>query len=264
MLVHREAAPTDGDPKGTLLCVHGYPESSYMWTHVLEAAAAAGWRAVAPDLPGFGDSPKQGPSTWDRFRDALAGFHEDTLDGEPVVLCAHDWGGHVGLSFACEHPEAVRGLVISDTGFFADGKWHGLADVMRTPGEGEQLVEGFTKESFDGMLRGVAPGITDKALAEYWKGFDGTERRHGHLEYYRGLDFAPAFAPYDGQLATLDVPTLVLWGENDPFAPISGAHRFAKLPQAELKVLDGAGHFIFDERADEAAAAVTALLERVA
>ena len=57
MLSYREALP-GGTPLGTLLCVHGYPESSHMWRTLLERAPpAAGWQALAPDLPGYGDSP---------------------------------------------------------------------------------------------------------------------------------------------------------------------------------------------------------------
>jgi pimeloyl-ACP methyl ester carboxylesterase len=181
-LVYREAVPED-EPLGTVLCVHGYPESSYMWRHVLEAAAAAGWRAVAPDLPGYGDSPYTGPATWARHVEALDDFHRDT-----------------------------------------------------------------------------EPGMDDRAIREYFKAYSSDERRRGQLELYRSGEFSE-LAPYD--LGTLDVPALVLWGADDPFAPIGGAHRFAKeLPDAELVVLD-TGHFVFDDAPDEAAAHVVRLLERV-
>ena len=65
----------------------------------------------------------------------------------PVV---HDWGGLIGLRWACEQPAAVQALVISSTGFFPDGKWHGMAKALRTPGEGEALVDGLDR---DGLWR---------------------------------------------------------------------------------------------------------------
>ena len=52
----------------------------------------------------------------------------------------HDWGVLIGLRWACDHPASVTALVISDGGFFADRRWHDLANVMRTPGDGERLV----------------------------------------------------------------------------------------------------------------------------
>jgi haloalkane dehalogenase len=48
------------------LLVHGYPESSYMWRHLLPALAGGGWRVLAPDLPGYGDSEPDPPGTWER------------------------------------------------------------------------------------------------------------------------------------------------------------------------------------------------------
>ena len=62
------------------------------------------------------------------------------LELGPVALVTHDWGVLIGLRWACDHPGAVSALVISDGGFFADRRWHDLANVMRTPGEGEKLI----------------------------------------------------------------------------------------------------------------------------
>src|SRR5687767_8118156 len=125
----------EGEPtKGDVLLIHGFPESSYMWRELLGPVAAAGWRATAPDLAGFGDSPVDPPGTWTRHVEAVERFRADAGLQEPLVLVVHDWGGLIGLRWACDHPEAVRALVISDTGFFSDGKWHDLAAAMRTPG----------------------------------------------------------------------------------------------------------------------------------
>ncbi|HVP03122.1 MAG TPA: alpha/beta fold hydrolase [Solirubrobacteraceae bacterium] len=250
-LAYREALPR-GTPTGTLLCVHGYPESSYMWCSVLAAAAAAGWRALAPDLPGYGDSPLAGgDGSWERHLAALGAFHAALALG-PVALAVHDWGGLIGLRWACENPAAIRALSISDTGFFADGKWHGLAQAMRTPGQGEELAAGMTADGFAAMLGGVSR-MTPEAIAEYWKGYDGEERRRAHLELYRSGDF-DKLEPYAGRLAALSVPTLLLWGADDPFAPLAGAHRLlAEIPGARLEVVAGSGHFVFDDAPDEAA-----------
>jgi haloalkane dehalogenase len=259
MMAYREAAPS-GAVQGTMLCVHGWPESSHMWRHVLEAAAQAGWRGVAPDLLGFGDSPTDPPHTWERQVEALWELHRE-LDLGEVVLVVHDWGGLVGLRWACDHPEAVRALVISDTGFFADGKWHGLAQTIRTEGEGEQLVAGLTPEGFAGLMSQASRGIDEAAAAEYFKTFAGDEaRRAATLELYRSGDFHK-LEPYEGRLAALGVPALVLWGEDDPFAPLAGAQRLAqRLPGARLEVVSGTGHFVYDDAPDEAAAAVVRFL----
>jgi haloalkane dehalogenase len=262
-LAYREAVPADGEPLGTALLLHGWPESSWMWRDVMGSLAGAGWRAVAPDLAGFGDSPPAPPSTWERQIVALDRFH-DELGLEHVALVVHDWGGLIGLRWACDRLEAVSALCISDTGFFADGRWHGLAETLRTEGEGERVVESLDRDGFGALLRQAIPGVADRALDEYWKGFADAERRRGTLELYRSGDFSK-LEPYEGCLARLRVPTLILWGADDPFAPVGGAHRFAKqIPGAELAILEGVGHFAPEEAPDRYAAALVDFLGRVA
>jgi haloalkane dehalogenase len=257
-LAYRAAGPDEGPPA---LLLHGYPESSYMWRHVLPALGEAGRRALAPDLAGFGDSAPDPPGTWEHHMEAVERFRTELGLG-PVLLVVHDWGGLIGLRWACEHPDAVEALVISCTGFFPEGKWHGLANAMRTPGTGEELMDGMTREGFASVLRQACPSLEDDALDEYWKAFADEDRRRGQLELYRSGDF-DKLAPYEGKLAELGVPTLVLWGEGDDFAPVAGAHRFHKeLPDSELVVLD-AGHFVFEQAPEASTAAVLDFTERL-
>jgi len=264
-LAYREALPA-GEPAGTLLCLHGYPESSHMWAAVLAAAARAGWHAVAPDLPGYGDSPlgdpEEGAGTWESHVAALTRFHED-LDLGQVVLCVHDWGGLIGLRWACDAPGRVRGLVVSATGFFADGKWHGLAQVMRTPGEGEELAANTTREVLGTMLGSVSR-MDDAAIDACWKAYETDERRAAQLALYRSGDFEK-LAPYQGRLAELGVPALVLWGSDDAFAPLAGGRRLRDdLPASRLVVLEGEGHFLFDDAPALTAGVVAGFLDEVA
>jgi haloalkane dehalogenase len=257
-LAYREAGPADGP---VALLVHGYPASSYMWEPLLGALAAAGWRGVAPDLAGFGDSEVDRPATWSRHVASLTRF-ADELALRDVVLIVHDWGGLIALRWACDTPGAVRGLVISDTGFFADGRWHGLADVMRTPGTGEELVDNMTREAFGAAMGSMSPGMDDAALDEYFKACADADRRRAQLELYRSGEFSE-LRPYEGRLAALGVPALLLWGENDAFVPVASAKRFqAELPDTELVVLDGVGHFLFDDEPGRTNAAVLDFLER--
>jgi haloalkane dehalogenase len=254
-LAYREA----GAGEDVALLVHGYPASSYMWEPVLPALAAAGWRAVAPDLAGYGDSPPDSPATWERHVERLEAFRSE-LGLERVALVVHDWGGLIGLRWACEHPDAVRALVITNTGFFPDGRWHGLAEAMRTPGQGEEMVASATREAFGAGMAQLAPGISDAALDHYWKAWGDEPRRRGQLELYRSGDFSK-LAAYEGALGRLGVPTLVLWGGKDPFAPVGGAHRFVReIPGAELVVLEDLGHFLFEEDGERPAAEIARFL----
>jgi haloalkane dehalogenase len=256
-LSYRESGPADGP---VALLLHGYPESSYMWEGVMPAVADAGWHVVAPDLAGFGDSPPDPPGTWERRVESIERFRRE-LGIERCVPVMHDWGGLIGMWWACEHPAAVEALAISSTGFFPDGKWSGMAKALQEPGTGEQLLESLDRDGFGGVLRQQCPRMTEEALDEYWKAYADEERRRGQLELYRSGDFSK-LERFD--LAALGGPALLLWGEDDEFAPVAGAHRFQReLRATELVVVEGARHFVWEDAPEECAVALTGFLARV-
>jgi haloalkane dehalogenase len=257
-LAYREAGHRS-DP--TVLLVHGYPESSFMWEGALRALADAGWRALAPDLPGYGDSEPGESGTWEEHMQALQRFVYELALGS-VALVTHDWGVPIGLRWACDHPGSVSALAISDGGFFSDRRWHDLANVMRTPGEGEKLIHAYTRDGFAAAMRAVSSGMSDEAIAEYWKAFADETRRLAQLALYRSGEFEKLM-PYEGALAKLDVPVLIVWGEHDRFAGTAMAQRFHdEIPGSELSIFDGAGHFVWDDQPERAARELVEFLER--
>lgn len=260
-IAYREVTPDGWDESGPVaLAVHGYPTSSYLWRNVLPSLARAGYRGVAPDLPGFGDSPPDLPGTWEHQIENLERFH-DAAGLRRVALLVHDWGGLIGLRWACDHPDLVAALVITDTGFFPDGRWHGMAKTLQTEGEGEQLLENLNRDLFTMGLRHVSPRVPDDAIDEYWKAYGDAERRSGHLDLYRSGDFSK-LEPYRGRLGDLDVPTLILWGAKDEFAPVGGAYRFQKeIAHAQLVVLEEAGHFLMEDDPERVASEIAAFLK---
>jgi haloalkane dehalogenase len=232
-----------------------------MWRHVLPALAGAGWRALAPDLPGYGDSEPDPPGTWERHVQALERFVSELRLG-PVALVTHDWGVMIGLRWACDHPGSANALCVSGGGFFADRRWHDLAVVMRTPKEGERLIGSYTREGFGAALRQFSSGMTEEALDEYWKSFADDTRRAGHLDLYRSGDFEK-LVPYEGRLAGLGVPALILWGQQDRFAGVRMAHRFhGELPGSEVAVFDRAGHFVWEDEPERTTRALVEFLDR--
>jgi haloalkane dehalogenase len=260
-IAYREARPDGWSPGDAVaLLVHGWPESSYMWRHLLDGLAAAGVRAIAPDLPGYGDSPPDPPGTWEHHTETLDRFRL-ALGLDRVALVTHDWGVMIGLRWACENPDAVTRLVISDGGFFSDRRWHDLANVMRTPGEGEKVLAGFTEEGLAAALRDVSTGMTDDALREYWKCFVDADRRQGSLELYRSGDFEK-LVPYEPRLAALDVPALILWGADDRFAGVSLAKRFgeALADPRTTHIIPDVGHFVWEDAPDITTAATVEFL----
>jgi haloalkane dehalogenase len=232
-----------------------------MWRHLLPALASAGHTALAPDLPGFGDSPPDPSGTWERHVAAVERFRRE-IELERVVLVVHDTGGAIGLRWACEHPDAVSGLVITNTGFFPDYEWTGIATAMRTVGQGEALLDSLSREALGTLLEAVSGGIDGRAVDEYWKAFSTAAGRRGMLELYRSFDLSE-LEPYQGRLGGLGVPTLILWGQRDDFLPLDYASRFAsEIPGAELVLLESAGHFFFEDEPQRSAQEVTGFLDR--
>ena len=107
-MAYREAVPETATDLAPVLCVHGFPQSSYVWRHLLPALADSGRRAYAPDLHGYGDSEPDRPGTWERHLESVEEFRRE-IGLERVVLVVHDWGGLIGLRWACDHPDAIAG-----------------------------------------------------------------------------------------------------------------------------------------------------------
>jgi haloalkane dehalogenase len=158
----------------------------------------------------------------------------------------HDWGAFIGLAWACENPDLVSALVIADSGFFSDGKWHGMAKAMRSP-QGEELVAGLDRDGFAALIRADGAAFSEEDVDAYWRPFAEGRGREATLEFYRSMDFEK-LAPYDGKLGEMGVPTLLVWGADDQFAPLAGAHRLMReIPGARLAAFEGVGHFVFDQ-----------------
>jgi haloalkane dehalogenase len=260
-IAYREAEPSQASERLPLLCLHGWPQSSYMWRYLLPALASAGRRAVAPDLAGFGDSPPDPPGTFERHVERIERFRREVaLDS--VILVVHDTGGLIGLRWACDHPDAVRGLVITNTGFFPDLEWIPIAETMRTPIQGEALVDSLSREGFATLLRAASSSFDEPALDEYWKAFTTAEGRRGMLELYRSFDL-DELEPYQRRLAALGVPALVLWGQGDEYVPVDYASRFAaQIPGSKLALLEGVRHFLFEDEPERCAQEVLDFLQQ--
>jgi haloalkane dehalogenase len=245
MTHYRETTPAGEQSGDPVILVHGFPESSRMWEPLMNALSAQGRRCVAPDLYCLGDSDDPGPATFERNLEALGALHDELGLGR-VAIVVHDWGGFIGLAWACEHQDLVSALVISDAGFFSDGKWHGMAEAMRSP-QGEEIVAGLDRDGFAGLIRADGATFSEEDVDAYWRPFADGRGREATLEFYRSMDFEK-LAPYDGKLAELGVPTLLVWGADDQFAPLAGARRFEReIPGARLAAFEGAGHFVFDQ-----------------
>jgi haloalkane dehalogenase len=239
----------DGPP---VVFLHGEPTWSFLWRTVIPPVVHAGYRCIAPDLPGFGRSDKPTAIDWytyDRHTEAMAALlHE--LDIQGATLVVHDWGGPIGLRLAVEHAQRVDRLVILDTGLFTGHQkmtdaWIAFRDfVART----EDLPVGF-------LVRGAChtdPG--DEVIAAYDAPFPTGEAKAGARAFPLILPTnpgAPGAAAGQRVLDALrgdDRPKLVLWADSDPVLPLSTGRRFAEaLGTSVDEVIGRAGHFLQED-----------------
>ncbi len=105
-----EAGPADGP---LVILLHGFPELSESWREVIPMLAAAGYRAVAPDLRGYGgtERPENGYDL-DTLANDVVELARHLQPDKPVHLVGHDWGGLIAYHVAATHPEVVDRLAV--------------------------------------------------------------------------------------------------------------------------------------------------------
>ncbi len=241
-----------------VLFLHGNPDSGDMWSGVIDRLSDR-FRCIAPDLPGFGRSGV--PANFETSLDGLARFVGEFvsaygLEG-PIDLVMHDLGGPFGLPWAIRNPERVRHMVLTNTIFFSDYRWHPWARVWRTPVLGEISVALMNWPLFVREMRRGSPGLSDAHLRETYRLVTPKMKRMV-LRLYRALDPA-VYASWEQDLLALTarVPTCVLWGDRDPYV----ASRFAERYGArEVHHYERFGHWLAVEAPEEVGSRLRAFL----
>jgi pimeloyl-ACP methyl ester carboxylesterase len=250
------------------LYLHDVPTSSDDWLPFLERTGG-----IAPDLIGFGRSSKG--VNLDYSVPGLADFVEDLLAAlgtDAPRLVGHGWGAAVALELARRRPGRTDRLVLIDPlPLGTDFQWPRLARIYRIRFLGELMMGSTHRWMLARALRRatVNPDAWSKQrIATIWKHFDqGTQR--AILRLHRSVDLpgdeeggAPSgpAAPGAGHTATVTAPTIVAWGEQDPWFSVQHAEAFTqRRPKARLERLAGAGHWPWLDR-PELVEAVAAFL----
>lgn len=252
-----------------VVLVHGSNASLHTWEPWAARLIRRGYRVISLDLPAHGLT---GATTEGLYTNAAyVGIVEqlvNRLDVQRFVLGGNSMGGGVAWRYALRHPERLAGLVLVDASGkprpkgaspplgFSLARVPVLRDVMAivTP---RTLIERSFKQSI--AVQSIA---TLTMVDRYWElllypgNRTATVARFG--QYQAGEDAAAA-------LASLQVPTLIIWGREDHFIPVSvGAWFSQTIPGARITILDGVGHIPMEEAPDRSLAPVLQLLMQVA
>lgn len=229
-----------------ILFLHGFPESSLLWSEVALAVEKLGYRAVAPDLPGFGQSHAfDEASTWERYMDFISDFTSE-LSLEQFHLVTHDWGALIGTRWACTHSQRVSSLIISDATFSPEFVWHKDALILRSQDGGEKWVSYLrNKPIFEGFLKKSVPNVSEAIIEDFYRLFSDSTKDRITLELYRSGDM-DKLEIYRGCLAEfLPMPITIIFGEFDRYIhPELGQKlKNEELHHASFHIIPKVGHF---------------------
>jgi pimeloyl-ACP methyl ester carboxylesterase len=244
----RSRVLASGREARTIVMIHGLSSRADRWTLNIDALATAGWRALAPDLPGHGFAEKG--RGFDYSAAGYCAFLEALLDAEgaeDLVLVGTSFGGLVASALALRQGRRVRGLVLLGTiGLMPIGQerrqrtidWLPRMDrgsirdrLRRSVFDASSIGDEFVEEEF---RINTSPGAAESfaALASY---------------YANGIEddiTCDRLAALDGSL-----PILLIWGSHDAsVAPAIGEAAHAKLPGSEFVVVPEAAHLPYRER----------------
>jgi len=288
--LHCHTAGERGRP--VLLFLHGFPEGAFIWDGLLEhfsQATHGGYRCVAPYLRGFGasSSPADAADYRPKFlvQDLAALIAAECSDGAPLeCLVAHDWGGAVAWNLANQHPQLLRRLAIINSphpGAFVRELQHNAAQqaasqymhfLCRPDAEVLLAEDGFHRLfAFFNAPDGTPPAwLTEEVRQQYralWQ-----QGLTGACNYYRASPLRPPRAGDPGAAAVhlpesmlqVTVPTLVLWGMDDPaLLPglLDGLEHW--VPQLQLQPVPGASHWLVHEQPERLVQALAEFLPKL-
>ncbi|HSQ30464.1 MAG TPA: alpha/beta fold hydrolase [Gemmatimonadaceae bacterium] len=234
------------DDVGTGLPVvflHAFPLNRTMWEPQIGALVAES-RCIAIDVRGFGDSAAVPPFTIDRYADDAAAVL-DALRIERAVVVGQSMGGYVAFALWRRHRARVRGLVLADT--------RAGADTIEAVGRRRELIELAEAQGSTAVANRQIAGLVGKTTRDKRPDiYDAVHRTiaEASVEGIAGALEAMIARPDSSETcASIDVPTLVIVGDEDVLTPVTEAQALAALiPGSRLEILTQAGHLSNVER----------------
>ena len=277
----------EGEP---VLLLHGFPELWYSWRHQMQAIAASGRRAIAPDLRGFGGSSSpEAIEAYDieQLTGDLVGLL-DALEIDAATVVGHDWGSDLAWKFALTKPQRVSAVVgisvpyvprapAAPTTLMREHIGEDFYIVwIQEPGAAEAALSAdvrrtlATREVWNAEWAArhdeppTPPWMSDDDLQLYVDEFTRTGFTGG-LNWYRNLDRNwEQLAAYDGR--TIDQPALFITGSRDPvraFMPHE-AMTGSVTDLRDVVIIEGAGHWVQQECPEEVDEALIGFFDKLA
>lgn len=254
----------EGDPTApTVLLMHGEPSWCFLYRHMIPVLVDAGLRCVAPDLVGFGRSDKpaeRADYTYARHVAWMQAFFDATaLDA--VTLVGQDWGGLIGLRLVAAHPERFARVVAANT-FLPTGDT-AVTEAFRRWQEFSQTVPTFPAGAI--VNRGCTSDLTPEVIAAYDAPFPDEAMKAGARQFPMLVPTTPDDPEAADNRAAWEVleryerPFLCAFSDSDPITAGSDRVLKRRIPGCAGQphtVIEGAGHFLQEDRGPELARVV--------
>jgi len=254
-IFYREAG---SENKPTILLLHGYPTSSFMFRNLMIALGDK-YHLLAPDYPGYGNSSMPLVTEFEYTFDHMAEIIDQFITAKGLKkysLYVMDYGAPVGYRIAVKHPERVEALLVQNGNAYEEGLssfWEPMKAYWANPeGEAREALKAtqelaFTKWQY---LTGVRDA--SRISPDTWSHDQPKLDRPGNLDIQLAMFYSyrtnlERYEEWHNYFRTYQPPTLITWGAGDEIFPASGAKAYLKdLPDAELHILE-TGHFALEE-----------------
>jgi len=292
-IFYREAGPKDAP---TILLLHGFPTSSHMFRNLIPALSDR-FHLVAPDYPGYGNSPMPSVDefeyTFDNIAKVMEGFIQK-LGLKKYSLYLMDYGAPIGFRIAVNHPERVQTLIIQNGNAYNEGLdndfwepikaywksrsaynegldndfWKNVKAAYKKPTMSNEdalrflFTIGATKWQYTNGIRN-----TETISPDTWNEDQRLLDRPGNQEIQLQLFYSygsnpPLYPQWQAYFRKYQPPTLIVWGKNDEIFPAEGAHPYKHdLKNLEFYLLD-TGHFALEEDGDVISTHIRSFLDK--
>ncbi len=233
--------------KQPMVFIHGLPTSKELFSELFKSFSES-YRVIAVDLLDYGESSKTGRHIDHKERAQNLKSLFEKLQLQNIVLVCHDLGASVAIDVMAIYPDLIDKLVIMSPPVYPDFKMPAVVRLVRSKIIGTILL--VLLKNFL-LKRSIEKGLYNKAnykkylqtyLEKAFEGKEGSKALHRNLRWGRP---ETTFADYPVIIKSIDKPTLVIQGKNDPYIPVEHAKRLAiDIQNSKLVLLDNASHFL--------------------